>query len=86
MNYIIAAIGVAILIYDGWLASKDKTTISQWCQVLFPSYIDWIIGISGWIGLCVVKYFWPEFNFTLGVIISGFWGHIWLANKERWHK
>ena len=84
MNYVIAILGVAILIYDGYLASKDKTTISQWCQALFPPVIDWIIGVVGWIGLCVIKHYWPEFDFTLGVFIAGFWGHIWIANRERY--
>ncbi len=86
MNYIIATIGVGILIYDGILASKDKMTISQKCQEFFPPAIDWGIGISGWIGLCVIKYYWPEFDFTLGVFIAGFWGHIWISNKERYER
>ena len=86
MNYIIAAIGIVILIYDGYLASKDRLTISQWCQGFFPPGIDWGIGVGGWIVLCVIKHYWPEFDFTLAVFISGFWGHIWIANKERYGK
>ncbi len=84
MNYTILTIGVGILIYDAVLAAKGKTTISQWCQKLFPTWVDWIIGITGWIVLCFVNYFWPEFDFALAIFIAGFWGHIWLANRERY--
>ena len=84
MNWIIAIIGIIILVYDGILAFKDETTISQWCQRLFPRSIDWAIGIGGWIVLCIIKYYWPVLDFTLGVFLAGFWGHIWIANKERY--
>lgn len=84
MNYIIALIGIAILFYDYKLYSKGKKTISARCQELFKPGVDWCIGVGGWIGLCIVKYFYPEFDFTLGVFIAGFWGHIWIANKERY--
>ena len=84
MNYIILIIGIAILIYDGWLIKHDKKSISCRCQELFPTGIDWAIGILGWIGLCFVKHYYPEFDFTIGITIAGFWGHMWLANAERY--
>lgn len=84
MNYIIVVICVVILIYDGYLAVKDHTTISQWCQKLFPPAVDWGIGVAGWVLLCFIKKWFPEFDFTLAVFIAGFWGHIWIANKERY--
>ncbi len=86
MNYVIAVIGIAILIYDGWLASKDKLTISQRCQKLAPPAIDWGIGIAGWVGLCIVKHYWSEFDFTLATAIILLWGHIWISNRERYSK
>jgi len=86
MNYIILAIGIGLLIYDGILASRDKTTISQWCQSLFPPGIDWCIAVSGWVGLCVLKYFVPEFDFSLAIFYAGFWGHIWIPTRERYKK
>ncbi len=86
MNYVILAIGIVILIYDGILASKDRTTISQRCQEFFPTIVDWFVGVGGWIGLCIIKHYFPEFDFALAVFIAGFWGHIWIPNKERYKK
>ncbi len=85
-NYLIAAIGVGILIYDGILAHKDKMTISQRVQTLAPPAIDWAIGVGGWILLCFVKKWYPELDFTLAVFLAGFWGHMWISNKERYEK
>lgn len=84
MNYVIALIGIAILAYDNWLSYEGRMTISQRVQELAPPVIDWVIGIGGWIGLCILKHYRPEFDFTLGVFIAGFWGHMWIANKERY--
>lgn len=66
MNYVIVAIGLALLLYDYWL-------------------ITWAIGVGGWV--FVIKHYWPAvvFDFTVAVFLAGFWGHIWIANKER-HK
>ena len=86
MNYVIAIIGIAILFYDGWLASEGKPTISQTCQGFFPPAIDWCVGVAGWIALCVIKRYWEGFDFTLGIFIAGLWGHVWIANKERYEK
>lgn len=84
MNYVILAIGIIILAFDGYLAAKDRKTISQWCQELLPTWADWIVGVAGWIGLCVIKHYWPEFDAALMVFLAGFWGHIWLPNRERY--
>ena len=86
MNYVIATICIAILVYDYKLISDSKKSISERVQELFPPTIDWCVGIGGWIGLCIVKYIFPEFDFTLGVFIAGFWGHMWIANRERYKK
>ena len=87
MNYVLLILGIGLLIYDGILAAKDKTTISQACQKLFPRGIDWGIGIGGWFALILAKAYWyPELDFALSVIWAGFWGHIWIANKERYKK
>ena len=86
MNYVILLIGISILVYDGIRASKGKKTISQWCQERLPTVADWFVGVGGWIGLCIVKHYFPEFDFSLAVFIAGFWGHIWIPNKERYKK
>ncbi len=86
MNYGILAVCIALLIYDAILAIKGKMTISQKCQEFFPPFIDWCIGIGGLIALCFVKKKWPEFDFTLGVFMAGFWAHVWISNRERYEK
>lgn len=86
MNYVIAVIGIGILVYNGWRASKDKMTISQICQGLAPPAVDWGIGISGWIGLCVLKHYWPELDFTVSTAFILLWGHIWISNEERYKR
>ena len=84
MNYVIAAIGILVLLYDGWLISKGKLSISARCQAVAPPAVDWGIGIAGWVLLCVVKHYWQEFDFTIAVVLAGLWGHMWIANKERY--
>lgn len=86
INSIILVVGIGLLIYDAILASKHKTTISQKCQELFPTIVDWFIGVGGWIGLCFLKRYYPELDFNLSIFIAGFWGHIWIPNEERYKK
>ena len=87
MNNIILIIGIGLLIYDLILVLQDKTTISQWCQGLFPRGIDWIIGIGGCVLVCLTKAYWyRELDFNLVAVWLLFWGHIWLANRERYGK
>jgi len=83
-NSIFLIVGIAGLITTSYLAVVDKMTLSQRAQALFPRKIDWFIGVGGMIGLCVIKNHHPEFDFSLAVFWSGFWGHIWIANKERY--
>ncbi len=84
MNYVIALVGIAILIYNGIRASKGQMTISQKCQEFFRPTVDWGIGIGGWIGLCILKHYWSELDFTIATAFILLWGHIWIANKERY--
>ncbi len=84
MNYIFLIVGIAGLITTATLSIMGKKTLSQQAQALFPRPVDWVIGICGMIGLCIIKHFCPEFDFALAVFWSGFWGHIWIANRERY--
>ena len=86
MNHLLLIVGIGLLIYDLILVLQDKTTISQWCQGLFPRGIDWIIGIGGWALIILTKAYWYDLDFALSVVWAGFWGHIWLANRERYGK
>ena len=85
MNLIFLYVGVAGLITTGTLAIVKKATISQRAQALLPRWADWIVGIGGVLALC---YFQPDLQ--LDPWIFGywcmFWGHIWIANKERYQK
>jgi len=86
MNYIILAILLIIGGYDLYLAIRDRTTLSQAYQKLFPTWIDIIFFTAGLIGLCYWKDKMPELDFRLMVVMAGFWGHITFPNKERYKK
>ncbi len=84
MNNIVFFISIGIIIYDIVLAIQKKATISEWCQALFPSTVDWIIGLVGVVVLCILHDIFPEFDAKLLIGWSGAWGHIWLPNRERY--
>jgi len=86
MNYLVALILIIIGLIDAFLAWTHQRTISQALQMLFPTSIDIGICVAGWFALCLWKYFVPELDFTNGVIIAGFWGHIWWPNQERYER
>ena len=86
MNNLILTLGLILLGYDIYLAVRKKRTISQWCQTFFPPVVDWFVGVGGWIGLLIWKKNCPELDIVLMVFLAGFWGHIWLANRERYEK
>ena len=83
MNYIIAGVLIVIGLIDVFLSVTKQRTISQALQMLFPTPIDIAICVAGWVLLLVWNYITPIDKTNL-VIISGFWGHIWWPNKERY--
>lgn len=84
MNYIIVTILLIIGAIDVLLVFTRQRTISQAIQKLFPTWVDMIIFVVGLVGLCVLHYYRLELDFTLSVIMAGFWGHIWFPNQERY--
>jgi len=84
LNLLFLIVGIAGLVTTGYLAIVGEVTLSQRTQALFSRKVDWFIGVGGMLGLCVIKHYCDTFDFTLAVFWSGFWGHIWIANKERY--
>jgi len=81
MNYILLFTGIGLSIYDGILELTGKTTISRWYQKLFPRWADWVFFVCGISGLIVLSaYIDPR----ILIVWAGFWGHITIANKERY--
>lgn len=81
VNQVLIIWGVVILLFDAVLELDDNTTISRWYQRLFPRWVDWVIFVLGMIGLMML----PDWIYTETKIIwAGFWGHITIANKERY--
>ena len=73
--------GICLLIYDGYLELTGRTTISRWYQRLFPRLIDWILFAGGMILLMSL----PSWVIREVLLVwAGFWGHITIANKERY--
>ncbi|HDY66666.1 MAG TPA: hypothetical protein ENH85_02620 [Candidatus Scalindua sp.] len=84
MNYIILVILLIIGVFDMFLSFTKQRTISQAYQMIFPTFIDIIIFTAGLVGICVWHYFKPELDFSLAVVMAGFFGHITFPNKERY--
>ncbi len=78
-NWLFLIVGVAGLITTSVLSILKKPTLSQRAQALAPRWIDWIIGIGGFIVLCFLP-----LDKSLSIFWAGFWGHIFIANKERY--
>ena len=83
VNVLLIAAGVAVLAYDGYLeVFTVRDTISRWYQRKFKRWQDWLIFAAGEVAMLLLMWFagiWPE---TV-VVWSGFWGHLTIANKER---
>jgi len=79
LNLIFLVAGIIGLIVTIILAVMKKKTLSQRAQELAPRKIDWVIGVVGWIVLCFLP-----LDKSLAIFWAGFWGHIWIANKERY--
>ncbi len=84
INYILLIAGIAGLATTITLAAKGKMTLSQRAQTLAPRGVDWVIGLGGWTGLLWMHDAWGPIDPILLVFWAGFWGHIWIANKERY--
>lgn len=79
LDWIFILVGVAGLTLTGLLAVVDEMTVSQRAQALLPRWADWLVGIGGMLALCFLPLSKP-----VAVFWAGFWGHIWIANKERY--
>jgi len=83
INWVLIAAGVAVLAYDGCIeVFTKKDTISEWYQRKFKRWQDWLIFAGGEVVLLLLLWFagiWAE---TI-IVWSGFWGHVTVANKER---
>jgi hypothetical protein len=84
MNYIVLTILLIIGAIDAFLALTHQRTMSQALQMLFPTAIDIGIFVAGLVVICLWKWIQPELDFSIAVVISGFWGHIWFPNQERY--
>lgn len=85
LNWAFLIVGIFGLCTTGALAILKKKTLSERAQGLLPMWADWIVGIAGMIGLCLL-YSFAGLDGNLCIVWSGFWGHIWISNKERWKK
>lgn len=81
VNNLLLIIGIALLLYDGVLEMRGRTTISRWYQKLFPRWVDWIVFVGGMVFLMALPS-WIAREILL--VWAGFWGHITIANKERY--
>jgi len=79
LDTIFIVVGAYGLIITTALSVSGNKTLSQLAQTLCPRWLDWIIGIGGFIVLCCIPISKP-----IAVFWAGFWGHIWIANKERY--
>lgn len=83
LNLAFLIIGIAGLTITIILAGMGKKTLSQRAQALMPRWKDWIAGIVGVGILCFLQEY-----ICLNIWLFGywccFWGHIWIANKERY--
>ena len=82
-NWVFLIVGVAGLITTATLELMDKATLSQRAQALMPRWKDWIAGIGGVALLCYLQQY-IHLNIWLFGYWCCFWGHIWIANKERY--
>ncbi len=82
LNCIFFYIGIVALMTTSLLAVGKLPTISQRAQALLPRWADWIVGVGGMIALA----FFIPIDCRLKVFWAGFWGHVWLANRERYEK
>jgi len=83
INIVLIAAGVAVLAWDGYIdAFTVGDTISEWYQRQFKRKTDWLIFAAGEVAMLLLLWFagiWAE---TI-IVWSGFWGHVTVANKER---
>ena len=86
MNWVFLFVGIAGLVTTIVLAILGLKTLSQLAQALSPRWLDWIIGLVGVAVFCYLQ----EQYLHLNVWVFGywclFWGHIWIANKERYKR
>jgi hypothetical protein len=84
MNYIFLAAGITGLVVTVYLSVVGEKTLSQRAQALAPRWLDWIIGV-GVVGIfCFLQEWYLHLNIWLFAYWCMFWGHIWIANKERY--
>ncbi len=82
-NWIFLIAGIAGLSITAYLELTGQMTLSQRAQALFPRWIDWIIGLGGYAILCGLQPYIQLHDWIFGGWLL-FWGHIWIANKERY--
>ncbi len=85
LNLIFLVVGLIGLTTTIVLAIMDRATLSQRAQALMPRWKDWIVGIVGVGILCFLQQY-IQLNIWLFGYWCCFWGHIWIANKERYKK
>ena len=83
LNLIFLIVGIVGLITTIVLSIMGKDTLSQRAQALCRRWVDWIIGIAG-VGLLCFLQRYIHLNTWLFGYWCCFWGHIWIANKERY--
>lgn len=81
VNVWLIIVGIFLLVYDAILEVGGETTISRWYQKLFPRWVDWVIFAGGMLFLMSLPD-WIDKRILL--VWAGFWGHITIANKERY--
>ena len=81
VNNLLIIIGICLLIYDAVLEVAGETTISRGYQKLFPRWVDWILFAGGMVLLMSLPD-WIDRRVLL--VWAGFWGHVTIANKERY--
>lgn len=84
MNWIFLIVGIAGLVTTLVLAIFSEKTLSQRAQALAPRWLDWIIGVGGVGIFCFFQWWCLSLNIWLFGYWCMFWGHIWLANRERY--
>ncbi|KKM08285.1 hypothetical protein LCGC14_1725380 [marine sediment metagenome] len=86
MNWIFLIAGIIGLALTIKLSMTGQMTLSQRAQALFPRWLDWLIGLGGAALMCYFQTRCLHLNIWLFGYWLLFWGHIWIANKERYKK
>lgn len=82
MNYVLIAIGIAILVFDGWLELSGRDTISRAYQRLLKTKWDWVVFGAGMVFVC---WFMPDWiDKRVLAVYAAFFGHVVISNRERY--